>query len=170
MIAITLKFRNVATGGTFDEIHIGHIALLSKAFQSGEHVIIGVSSDEFARKRGKKIRHSYQERVANLRKAIAAEFGTVSYEIAELDADFGPAVVSTEVGALIASSETQSKATILNEMRTRRGLDPVQVISVKLVKAKDGFPVSSTRIRAGEIDRRGNKVTTERTEKDKTNQ
>ena len=44
------KFRVVATGGTFDEIHDGHLALISKAFEVGKKVIIGVTSDEFAAK------------------------------------------------------------------------------------------------------------------------
>jgi pantetheine-phosphate adenylyltransferase len=43
-------------------------------------------------------------------------------------------------------------------MRVRRGLKPVEIISVELVKAEDGSPVSSTRIRAGEIDRTGKLV------------
>lgn len=149
------KFAVVATGGTFDEIHIGHVALLSRAFQAGRKVIIGVSSDEFAKKRGKKLNHKYEQRVETLKAMIKQEFGSVNYEIARLDGDFGPAVTTGEVGALVASRETQVKGTLLNEMRAKRGLKPAEVISVELVKAVDGSPISSTRIRAGEIDSRG---------------
>lgn len=145
----------VATGGTFDEIHIGHIALLSKAFQSGRKVIIGVSGDEFAKKRGKRLNHNFDERVENLKKMIKKEFGSVNFEIAKLDGDFGPAVTTGDVGALVASHETEAKGKILNEMRAKRGLQPVKVITVDMVKAEDGSPISSTRIRAGEIDSRG---------------
>jgi pantetheine-phosphate adenylyltransferase len=149
------KFPVVATGGTFDEIHAGHVALLSKAFQAGSKVIIGVSSDEFAKKRGKRLNHDFGERVENLKKMIRKEFGNVSYEIAKLDGDFGPAVTTGDVGALVASHETQAKGRLLNEMRAKKGLKPVEVIAVELVKAEDGSPISSTRIRAGEIDSRG---------------
>jgi pantetheine-phosphate adenylyltransferase len=149
------RFAVVATGGTFDEIHVGHIALLSKAFQSGSKVIIGVSSDEFAKKRGKRLNHDFSQRVENLKKMIKKEFGNASYEIAKLDGDFGPAVTTGDVGALVASHETQAKGRLLNEMRTKRGLKPVEVIAVELVRAEDGSPISSTRIRAGEIDSRG---------------
>jgi pantetheine-phosphate adenylyltransferase len=152
---LTEKYAVVATGGTFDEIHIGHIALLSKAFQAGRKVIIGVSSDEFAKKRGKRLNHNFEQRVENLKKMIKKEFGDVSYEIAKLDGDFGPAVTMGDVGALVASHETQAKGRLLNEMRAKRGLKPVEVITVGLVKAEDGSPISSTRIRAGEIDSRG---------------
>lgn len=149
------EFAVVATGGTFDEIHAGHVALLAKAFQSGRKVIIGVSSDEFAKKRGKRLNHDFEQRVEHLRKMIKEKFGDVGYEIAKLDGDFGPAVTTGDVGALVASSETQAKGKLLNEMRAKRGLKPVEVIAVELVKAEDGSPISSTRIRAGEIDNIG---------------
>ncbi len=149
------KLPLAATGGAFDEIHIGHIALLSKAFRVGKKVIIGVSSDDFAKKRGKILNHNFDQRVENLKKMIKKEFGNASYEIAKLDGDFGPAVTAGEVGALVASSETQAKGRLLNKMRVKKGLKPVEVIAVELVKAEDGSPISSTRIRAGEIDSRG---------------
>lgn len=96
--------------------------------------------------------------MSNLRETIEKEFGSVVYEIASLEADFGPAVTSGAVGALVASTETQAKGTILNEMRAGLGLKPVVVIAVELVKAEDGSPISSTRIRSGEIDGTGKLV------------
>lgn len=149
------KFPVVATGGTFDQIHAGHIALLSKAFQVGKKVIIGVSSDEFAKKNGKRLNHKFDQRVENLKKMIEKEFRSANHEIAKLDGEFGPAVTTDEVGALVASSETHVKGKLLNRMRVKRGLKPVEVIVVEMVKAEDGSPISSTRIRAGEIDGSG---------------
>jgi pantetheine-phosphate adenylyltransferase len=154
-LALAQRFPVVATGGTFDEIHIGHIALLSRAFKVGMKVIIGVSSDEFAKKRGKNLNNNFDQRVENLRKMIRKEFGNASYEIAKLDGDFGPAVTTGDIGALVASSETIAKGRLLNEMRIKRGLKSVEIITVKLVKAEDGSPISSTSIRAGKIDNRG---------------
>ncbi len=149
------KFPVVATGGTFDEIHAGHIALLSQAFQVGKKVIIGVSSDEFAKKNGKRLNHKFDQRVENLKKMIEKEFRSANHEIAKLDGEFGPAVTTDEVGALVASSETHVKGKLLNRMRAKKGLKPVEVIVVEMVKAEDGSPISSTRIRAGEIDGSG---------------
>jgi pantetheine-phosphate adenylyltransferase len=79
----------------------------------------------------------------------------VKYEIAKLDSEFGPAVTAGEVGALVASAETQAKGKKLNEIRKKNGLAPAEVIEVGLIRAEDGKPISSTRIRAGEIDRDG---------------
>ena len=145
LLVLEEKFPIVATGGTFDEIHVGHIALLAKAFEVGKKVIIGVSSDKFAADRGKNLNHSFEARVANLKNMIKKEFGDVRYEIATTD----------DVKALVTSAETQSKGNLLNEMRTKIGVKPAKIITVELVKAEDGSRISSTRIRTGEIDRQG---------------
>jgi pantetheine-phosphate adenylyltransferase len=150
------KFPVVATGGTFDEIHVGHVALLAKAFEVGDKVIIGVSSDEFAAKRGKRLNHKFEHRVESLKKVIKKEFGDiVEYEIAKLEGNFGPAVTSGAVDALVASAETGGKGKSLNEIRAKKGLKPAKIITVELVRAEDGSPISSTRIREGEIDNMG---------------
>ena len=57
--------------------------------------------------------------------------------------------------ALVASSETVVKGEEINEIRLANGLKPLAIISVKLVKADDGHPISSTRIRLGQIDSSG---------------
>lgn len=152
---MTRRFRVAATGGTFDEIHSGHLALLSKAFEVADSVIIGVSSDEFAARRGKKLNHDFDKRVSNLETAIKENFGKVNYNIARLDGDFGPAVTSGDVDALVASTETSVKGQMLNAARAGKGLKPVQVVAVGIVMAQDGRPISSTRIRRGEIDKEG---------------
>jgi|SRR5918992_71760 pantetheine-phosphate adenylyltransferase len=149
------KFNTVATGGTFDELHIGHLALLSKAFEVANKVIIGISSDEFAaRVKGKSnLNHDYEQRVRNLKKIIRQKFGAnVNYNIVKLNTEFGPTVTHGPVDALIASTETARKGIEINKIRTKNSLKPIAIVAVDIVKADDGSPISSTRIRAGEID------------------
>jgi pantetheine-phosphate adenylyltransferase len=147
----------VATGGTFDKLHIGHLALLSKAFEVGNEVIIGVSSDDFASrvKNKTKLSHGYQERVKNLRELIQREFSSVVYAIAKLDDEFGPTVTYGPVEALVASSETAHKVEEINSIRTANRMRPISIVVVEILKAEDGGPISSTRIRSGEIDGSG---------------
>jgi pantetheine-phosphate adenylyltransferase len=134
---------------------VGHIALLSKAFELGDFVIIGLSSDEFAVNRGKKISATFDERKMILERVIKERFGNVNYKILKLDGDFGPEVKNGRVDALVTSTETSSKSEKLNQLRMQSVLGPVEVIAVDLVKAQDNRPVSSTRIRSGEIDSEG---------------
>ena len=62
------KFRKVAVGGTFDELHKGHKVLLMKAFEISERVLIGLCTDEFARKLGKPhLTAPYAERLKELK-------------------------------------------------------------------------------------------------------
>lgn len=150
------QFRTVATGGTFDIIHNGHIALLERAFSISDMVIIGLTGDELARKKGKKVRSDYSRRFSELERLIKSRFPGKSYQISPLDDDFGPAVLRGDVQALVVSDETAYQGEILNKQRKDRNLAPVQVVTVPLVLARDGKRISSTRIRNSEIDSQGN--------------
>jgi len=41
--------KKVLTYGTYDLLHIGHINLLRRAKQFGDHLTVGLSTDEFNR-------------------------------------------------------------------------------------------------------------------------
>ncbi len=150
------EYKLVAMGGTFDIIHKGHIILLQRAFDVGEYVIIGVPNDKFVAECDKDIRNDYDTRIANLEKFLRDYFSNVRYGIRQLKEDFGPALYTKEVEALIVSKETEKKGKILNKARAEKGLRHVNIVTVDLVLAEDGKRISSTRIRNGEIDSEGN--------------
>jgi len=146
----------VATGGTFDLIHKGHLALLEKSFSVSSDVIIGLTSDDLASKKGKKISNDYTHRFESLKAIIDEKFPNSKYQISKLDNDFGPAVLEGKVQALIVSEETSFQGEVLNKLRDEKNLPKVDVIIVPMVLAKDGDRISSSRIRNSEIDTEGN--------------
>ena len=128
--------------------------IMSK-IKNSKKVIIGLTSDEFALKNGKKLENNYEKRHTSLKSLIEEKFLDSKYEIAKLENDFGPAVIEGNVEALIVSTETQQKGDILNRLRAEKNLQPVKIISVPMVLAEDGNRISTTRIRDMEIDFNG---------------
>jgi len=150
------KFNLVAMGGTFDIIHKGHFTLLSETFSVSDKVIIGLTSDEMASKKGKNLQNDYSKRLETLVKTIEKNFPNNEFVIKKLDNDFGPAVLEKEVQALVVSGETSNQGEILNQLRKQKNLPSVDVVVVPMVLAKDGTRISTTRIRNQEIDYDGN--------------
>ena len=54
--------KTILTYGTFDLFHIGHLNLLRRLKAMGDHLIFGVSTDEFNLKEGKQSIYKYQDR------------------------------------------------------------------------------------------------------------
>ncbi len=152
------RYSKVATGGTFDHFHAGHRRLLQRSFELGEEVVIGLTSDEFARKQGKVPEQPYEQRERQLDAYVRQTFPGRRYTIAKLDDFFGPGIASREVEALVASPETGKRVALANKLRADRGFPPLELVVVDWVFAEDGRPISSTRIREGEIDQDGKLV------------
>ena len=149
-------YETVALGGTFDIIHKGHMALLTKAFSISSHVIIGLAGDELVAKKGKNIINNYSKRLESLTSTIQQYFPNSSFTISKLENDFGPAAIEGKVDALVVSEETSSKGDILNKLRQKKNFPLVDVVIVPMVLAEDGSRISTTRIKKSEIDPEGN--------------
>lgn len=150
------EFELVAMGGTFDIVHRGHLALLSKAFSISSKVIIGLTSDEMAKRKGKQTVNPYKKRLDTLESIIRKNFPNSDYQISRLDNDFGPAVLEREVQALVVSEETEYQGGVLNKLRAENNLSCVAIVTVPMVLAEDGNRISTTRIKNSEIDAEGN--------------
>jgi pantetheine-phosphate adenylyltransferase len=57
--------------------------------------------------------------------------------------------------ALVVSKETQKIADKINEQRQKLGFQLLEIVAVNMVPAENNDPISTTRIRSGEIDRNG---------------
>ena len=148
----------VATGGTFDILHDGHKALLGAAFGlRPESVLIGITSDRFARESRREV-NPYGVRERNLRRLLRAR-GWTRFSVEPIDDVFGPADDRPDLDVLVVSAERAHVGRELNEARERKGLRPLEVRAVPMVLAEDGLPVQSRRIRTGAIDPHGKRRT-----------
>lgn len=150
------KFKIVAVGGTFDELHKGHKTLLTKAFEVGEQVTIGISSDIFVRKMGKPHNAApYNERLKELETFLRSNDLVQRAEIVELNDAFGSTLQNGGLEALIVSKETEPMSRKINEKREKLCLKPLHIVVIDMVPSENHRPISTTRIRSGEIDREG---------------
>ncbi|UCC92049.1 MAG: pantetheine-phosphate adenylyltransferase [Candidatus Aenigmatarchaeota archaeon] len=154
------KYRKACFGGTFDvPLHRGHEALIRKAFAVAEYCYIGVTSDDYIlRKRRKEGVRGFEERKKNLVKFLDSEkILRKRYEIIELDRFFADEVLDKKKGieAIVVSERTLPGARGINILREDFDLKPLEIVKIGMVLAKDKQPISSTRIRMKEIDRRG---------------
>ncbi len=152
-----MKFKKVVVGGTFDYLHDGHVVVLTKAFEVGERIIIGICSDEMQlllRKDSAGVQ-LLDVRIPTLEKLLRSRGWFERAEIKVISDAFGSAAEGAELEAIVVSPETRKRAEELNELRSSRGLKPLEIVEVPFVLAEDGKPISSIKIRYGEIDIHG---------------
>jgi|TARA_B110000263_G_scaffold213244_1_gene197111 pantetheine-phosphate adenylyltransferase len=143
-------------GGTFDILHKGHRALLTKASEIGNIVLIGLTTDIRARKGRTEVEiNSYETRKENLEILLDSMNLPSNFQIVPLDDDWGPSVIEESFTAIIVSEETKKTAEKINKIRNKSGNSQLEIVMVPFVKAYDGQKISSSRIRNNEIDSNG---------------
>ncbi len=143
-------------GGTFDILHAGHKALLQRALEVGDIVLIGLTTDARASKsRNKTQINTYNIRLANLQDLLKSMKSLDRFQIVPLENDWGPSVVDEDFEAIIVSDETKSTAQKINKIRSAEGKSELEIVIVPMIKAQDGNRISSSRIRNKEIDSEG---------------
>jgi len=150
------ELRKVAVGGTFDELHRGHRVLLMKAFEIGDHVVIGLCSDQFVKKLAKPhLTASYGERLEELNRFLSNLGVSERSEVIPLNEPYGPTSTDETIEGLVVSQETESTAIKINEQRRKSGLPLLKIVTLNMVPSENCKPISTTRIRRGEMDREG---------------
>lgn len=150
------KLKLVAVGGTFDEFHKGHRALLLKAFEAGEHVLIGVSADNLVQKMMKPhLVATYDVRVEELRGFLRKNDLLNHATIVALHDTYGVTLTNEKLKGIVVSRETENVAIEINKKRKATGLRTLEIIAIDMIPAENSTPISTTRIRNLEIDREG---------------
>jgi inosine/xanthosine triphosphatase len=143
----------VCVGGTFNVIHRGHELLFETAFTVGDHVEVGLTSDEFARASRKVDVVPYFQRKEQLKRFLA-RYGK-PFDIVMISDQMGTAATSELLDAIVVSPETREHADEINDARRRNGLKALKVFPIREVFAEDSGLISSSRIVRGEIDKEG---------------
>lgn len=153
---LTPKYNFVVLGGTFDHLHQGHKVLLSKAFELGKHVVIGLTSDQFAAQ--KIYNHNLQPletRQTHLERFLDNRGFGNRYEIVVINDVYGTTLTDDRLEALIISPETQVGADLVNQARANLGQKPLELVVVDLVYDQADAKLASNQIRLGRVSTDG---------------
>ena len=114
---------------------------------------IGVTSDAFGGLKGDI--DSCKVRMSNLKAFFSDKSDFV---VIPLNDPYGTTIYDDDFEAIVVSEETEPTAVEINKIRVSKGMEPLDIVIVSFVLAYDGIPISSTRIRRGEINQEGNVV------------
>lgn len=151
-------YASVCAAGTFDRIHKGHESLLEKAFSVGERVLIGLTSDVYVLQHKTGTIRPFSERLRDLNAWLDEQGYASRASVVPVDDAVGPAGTDDTLEAIVVSEESRTGARQVNVKRKEAGLAELTVIVVPMVRAEDHRPVSSGRVRNGEIDTTGHLV------------
>ena len=131
----------IVVGGTFDGLHEGHKSILKTAFENGDSVAIGLTSDDFAgRFRVRKV-NPYTDRKKTL-ETFVKKFDK-QYKVFEINDSYGIATIDAGIDCIVVSEETLLRAEEINTIRFKKKLPKLTIIVVPLVLGRDGNPLSS---------------------------
>jgi len=137
-------------GGTFDHLHDGHKYLLRTALKISQFIEIGLTSQQLLKnKKAASKLEDYNTRETNLKNFISSITNLNRVNIVEIKNwdDMAKYSQDPDYEGLILSQETYSNAVKLNELREEKGLNPIVLIVVPLLKDKNNKKISSTAIR-----------------------
>ena len=152
---MTFLYNHLALGGTFDLFHRGHQAFLEFAFTKAKKVSIGITSDQMAHQNGKGDVQSYRARRKAVVDFLKSNDLSKKSMIITLDDVFGSTITDLTIEALAVTSQTIAGGHLINQERKLFQLNPLPILVCHLIGAQDGQPISTSRIKNGEINREG---------------
>jgi len=137
-------------GGTFDHLHVGHKFLLRTALKLSKTIEIGLTSQGLLKNKNSPSKlEDYNTRKNNLETFISTFTNINRVSIVEIRNwdDMAKYSQDPEYEGLVVSQETYSNAVKLSEQREVKGLEPLILIVIPLLKDKNNIKISSTAIR-----------------------
>jgi len=144
----------VVVGGTFDRFHAGHEFFLSKAFEFGDKVLIGLTTPHMLKKLVRRNSIWSFDKRKKLVEDFVKKYGK-EFKIIPIEDIFGPTTELKDLDAIVSTEETLPTCERINEIRKKKGLKRLRIILLPYIYSEDCRVISSSRIREGEIDREG---------------
>jgi len=146
-------FQHSVIAGTFDHLHSGHQKLLKTALQNSHQVSIGLTQPRLTQTKPlTRLIQSTSQR-SNTLKTLLKPFS--HHSLFPLTHPLKPADSSPQFDSIIASTKTKKTVRKINQLRLLNHLQPLKTKFINLVNSTDHLPISSTRIRKGQINRTG---------------
>ncbi|MHA1915762.1 MAG: pantetheine-phosphate adenylyltransferase [Promethearchaeota archaeon] len=137
-------------GGTFDHLHEGHKFLLRTALSVSKFIEIGLTSQNLLKKKKflSKL-ESYKTRESKIKDYISSFTDIKRVNIVEIKNwdDMSGYSQDPEYDGLVVSQETYENALKLNKTRESKGMEPLILIVIPLIKDQFHKKLSSTAIR-----------------------
>lgn len=150
------KFNHLVIAGTFDHFHDGHKRLMETACRLSNFIFCGLTEDLFAQKKSWSLSlQSFKERFLGLEKVLYQKGFAKRYRIFPIKGVYGFSTINPTLEAIVAAKNSLPGVLKVNKKREQFGFKKLSSIIIDLVKATDQKPISSTRIRKGEINRQG---------------
>ncbi len=143
--------KRVVVGGTFEFLHKGHRELLKRAFEIGDNITIGITSDDFK----KECTIDFKKR-REMVDSFVRGFGK-KYKIVKIHDRYGP-TLEEDFDIIVVSRETRKTADEINDLRKKKGMQRMEIVEIPIFYAEDLLPISSRRIREGYIDGDGHRL------------
>ena len=140
-----------AVAGTFNVLHDGHKALLDRAFELGDSVAIGITSDAMAGRTRGSVNSFY------LRKKYVEEYAAqkmIPFIVFQIDDVYGPDKMLSQIDVLVVSEETADNGRKVIERCAQLG-KRTELSVIGLKRRTDGKKISSSDIISGECARNG---------------
>jgi len=146
--------RVIALGGTFDHFHVGHQHFLKFAADLGGSLLIGVTTERMTQHKP----FSKTIQPFGVRKRSVLTFcqkNNIRCQIIPLDDPYGTSVSDKDIFGLALTEMTVKGGQEINVLRQKLRLRPLETVVCTMLRDSSGEVISSSRIRAGEINRDG---------------
>jgi len=138
--------KKVITYGTFDLLHVGHINMLKRAKELGDYLVVGLSTDEFNKIKGKQSIIPYEQRKIILEsiKYVDEVIPEENWEQKEKD------IKEKNIDIFVMGDDWKGKFDYLNSLCEVRYLERTKDISSTKIKEAlnklESFPLEDLKI------------------------